>query len=96
MVPLAFGVLKSSSNYCVPVLVEDDECEGDGHGDHDDDLGGVEAPLLVLHVVEEGVGQRLDLRHAVVRQRQARRRRHPREEDPHESLQGKKERWVEY
>ena len=67
--------------------MEDDECEGDSHGDHDDDLGGVEPPLLVLHVVQEGVGQRLRLRHPVVRQGQARRRRHPREEYPHEGLQ---------
>ena len=77
------------------MLVEDDEGEGDGHGDHDDDLGGVEAPLLVLHVVEEGVGQRVDLGDAVVRQRQARRRRHPREEDPHERLQ-QRGKWIGY
>ena len=69
--------------------MEDNEGDGDGHGDHDDDLGGVEAPLLVLHVVQEGVRQRLGLRHSVVRHGQARDGRHPREEYPHEGLPNK-------
>ena len=68
--------------------MEEDEREGDGHGDHDDDLRRVEAPLLVLHVVEEGVRQGARLRHPVVRQRQRSRRRHPRKEDPHEGQKG--------
>lgn len=55
-------------------------------GNHDEDLGRIQTPRLVLDIVEDDVRKRRDLRNSFVSQGEARRGGHPREEEKYERL----------